>query len=193
LSTPTLAPRRGLSERQAETVLKLIEAAAIDAKALGFEATTMRTVASRAGVSSATVYSYFSSREHLFAELFRRRLDELEVEQLLDEARTPADAVAALLAQITEVVIDDPAILTACTCSLLSSDPEVFRVRMEIGTQLAEAIGLALKDRATPEIVEAVLSSAFGLLVVAGMGHLEFAQLSKRARTVTSLLLGEGP
>ena len=42
--------------------------------AVGPEGLTIRTVAGRAGVSSATAYTYFSSRNHLFAELFHRKV-----------------------------------------------------------------------------------------------------------------------
>ena len=43
-------------------------------RAVGPEALTIRTVAGRAGVSPATAYTYFGSKNHLFAELFWRKV-----------------------------------------------------------------------------------------------------------------------
>ena len=67
-------PRQGLNPRQAETVARLLDAAEQELAAVGPEGLTIRTVAGRAGVSSATAYTYFSSRNHLFAELFHRKV-----------------------------------------------------------------------------------------------------------------------
>jgi tetracycline repressor-like protein len=61
-------PRQGLNARRAETVEKLLVAGAEELRTVGHEALTVRTVASRAGVSPATAYTYFASRNHLFAE-----------------------------------------------------------------------------------------------------------------------------
>ena len=41
-------------------------------KAQGYEATTMRAIADRAGVSLGSSYHYFPSKEHLILELYRR-------------------------------------------------------------------------------------------------------------------------
>ena len=67
-------PRRTLNLRQAETVAKLLDAAADLLDEVGHGQMTVRLVASRAGVSSATAYTYFASKDHLFAELFWRLL-----------------------------------------------------------------------------------------------------------------------
>ena len=40
----------------------------------GFAGLTIRMVAAEAGVGAATAYTYFSSKEHLVAEVFWRRL-----------------------------------------------------------------------------------------------------------------------
>src|SRR3954464_12051775 len=70
----SVLPRQGLNARQAETVERLLTAGAEELRTVGHEALTVRTVASRAGVSPATAYTYFASRNHLFAELFLRHI-----------------------------------------------------------------------------------------------------------------------
>jgi AcrR family transcriptional regulator len=63
-------PRQTLNVRQAETVEKLFDATGALLDEVGHEQLTIRTVASRAGVSPVTAYNYFSSKDHLFAGLF---------------------------------------------------------------------------------------------------------------------------
>ena len=88
--------------RQAETVEKLMAAGLEELREVGHEALTIRSVAHRANVSPATAYTYLASKNHLFAELFLRRL--------LDEPE--ADASAA----------DPVARVSACTRTTGSAD-----------------------------------------------------------------------
>src|SRR5690606_37273408 len=64
------APRKHLSDRQARTVAKLVDAAAEEVVAIGFANLTVRNVAKRAGVAPATAYTYFASKEHLVSEVY---------------------------------------------------------------------------------------------------------------------------
>jgi AcrR family transcriptional regulator len=66
----------------------------------GYEALNMRDVARGAGVSPGTVYTYFASRELLFATLYAERLVELEAEIAPLCARAPSPE--ALLAAIAD-------------------------------------------------------------------------------------------
>src|SRR5690349_9018426 len=75
-SQVTSAPRQQLNERQAATVQRLLDAGLAQLAEVGPEALTVRQVAVRAGVSPATAYTYFSSKNHLLAELFHRAIVE---------------------------------------------------------------------------------------------------------------------
>ena len=66
------APRRWLTERQAEAVDQLVDAAEAEVEASGYDGLSVRNVARRAGVAPATAYTYFSSKDHLLAELLWR-------------------------------------------------------------------------------------------------------------------------
>jgi AcrR family transcriptional regulator len=63
----------------------------------GYSRTTMDAIAERAGVGVATVYTYFTSKEGVFAEL--ARMDMAELRDAGDEAlkTLPADPVEAIL------------------------------------------------------------------------------------------------
>src|SRR6478736_407811 len=66
--------RRRLTAKQADTVDRLERAAVDLLNRDGFSGLTVRRVAAEAGVGAATAYTYFSSKEHLVAEVFWRRL-----------------------------------------------------------------------------------------------------------------------
>jgi TetR/AcrR family transcriptional regulator, cholesterol catabolism regulator len=66
--------RRRLTPKQADTIARLSTAALVVLRRVGFCRMTVRTVAAEAGVGAATAYTYFSSKEHLVAEVFWRRL-----------------------------------------------------------------------------------------------------------------------
>ena len=75
MSDPALeSTRRRLTARQADTVDRLGRAAIEFLRREGFTGLTVRRVAAEAGVGAATAYTYFSSKEHLVAEVFWRRL-----------------------------------------------------------------------------------------------------------------------
>ncbi|HET7741491.1 MAG TPA: TetR family transcriptional regulator, partial [Mycobacterium sp.] len=75
MSDPALeSTRRRLTAKQADTVDRLGKAAVELLKREGFTGLTVRRVAAEAGVGAATAYTYFSSKEHLVAEVFWRRL-----------------------------------------------------------------------------------------------------------------------
>ena len=71
-----------------DTLDRLLEAARVELDEVGHEDLTIRTVATRAGVSSATAYNYFASRDHLFAELFWRHLATSELPALTGRSST---------------------------------------------------------------------------------------------------------
>src|SRR3954451_4070830 len=111
-----MLPRRGLNARQAETVERLLDAAEQELADAGPDALTIRTVAGRAGVSPATAYTYFGSKNHLFAELFHRRV-------LLDHpveivGRTPLQRVTSVTRHLATVLAAKPHLAAAANHAL---------------------------------------------------------------------------
>ncbi len=64
--------------------------------ARGYSRTTMDAIAESAGVGVATVYTYFGSKEGVFAELARMDMSELKAAGEAALARLPVDPVAAV-------------------------------------------------------------------------------------------------
>jgi TetR/AcrR family transcriptional regulator of autoinduction and epiphytic fitness len=66
--TPISPPTARLTERKREAI---VQAAIVEFRANGFEATSVDKVATRAEVSKRTLYNHFASKDDLFAEILR--------------------------------------------------------------------------------------------------------------------------
>lgn len=181
--------RRRLSAQQAETVAKLTDAAVEVLNAEGFDGLTVRAVAKRAGVAPATAYTYFSSKSHLVAEVFWRRLAEGIPEG--DMALSPEDRVAEILRNVSLVVAGEGQLGGAVTVALLGTDPDVEHLRLRIGgfirTRLAQALEVDVEHPGP--VVDALEMLYAGGLVHAGMGHLSYEQTSERLVAAARLIL----
>lgn len=188
----TESTRRRLSDRQADTVRRLTDAAVEEVRASGFDGFTVRNVARRAGVAPATAYTYFTSKNHLITEVFWRRLSALPPIQPSSEA--PRERVIAVLREIALLVSDEPRLAAACTSALLGTDPDVQELRLRIGKTIRRRLRTALNPDATPSASDARILNALefayaGALVHAGMGYSSYAEMADRLAEVAELLL----
>jgi AcrR family transcriptional regulator len=77
----------------------------------------VRAVAARAKVAPATAYTYFSSKNHLIAEIY---LDLIRrVDYFTDVNDSTAVRVEQSLRSLALVVADEPEVAAACTTALL--------------------------------------------------------------------------
>jgi AcrR family transcriptional regulator len=91
--------------RRGETSRAAILSAALDLfQERGYEATTMRGIAERAGVSLGSSYHYFPSKEHLVLE-FYRHTHELHVAAIAPLLAREKDLTARLRGTVRAVVI----------------------------------------------------------------------------------------
>src|SRR5436309_1333611 len=124
MSSPAVARMpRHIGPRQADTVDRLVVAAARVVARPGYERLTVRGVAQAAKVAPATAYTYFASKEHLLAEVYWRRLVALPPLRV-DRRRAVADRVADATRELALVVGDEPALAAAVTTALLAHDPD---------------------------------------------------------------------
>ncbi|WP_343708688.1 TetR family transcriptional regulator [Mycobacterium sp.] len=183
--------RRRLSAKQADTVDRLGNAVIGVLRREGFSGLTIRMVAAEAGVGAATAYTYFSSKEHLVAEVFWRRLESSPVAPT--DSPDPTGRVIAVLRQIALLVADEPTLAGAVTNALLSADPEVEHLRLRIGREIHQRLLTALGDGHQPDIVESLELLYAGALVRAGMGYASYTAIADRLETSARLLLGVVP
>ncbi|CAB4750537.1 unannotated protein [freshwater metagenome] len=186
----SIVARQVVDGRRAETLERLLEAGGEELRAVGHEALTVRTVAARAGVSPATAYTYVASKNHLFAELFWRYLDAERPEP------TGTDALARLRSTtraLCEHMAAAPELAAAVTPALLSSDPDVERLRLRIGGEFLARFAAAIGDDVPRDRVDAVLEAlvmAFsGALLQSGMGLIAYTDLADRLDPVVAAIM----
>jgi AcrR family transcriptional regulator len=188
-----MAPQRAAATRrprQEETVRKLVRAALETLRESSYADLTVRAVAARARVAPATAYTYFSSKNHLVAEVY---LDLVRrVPYFTDVNDTRAARVAQTLRSLALVVADEPEVAAACTTALLGNDAAVGQVRDQIGAEIHKRVKSAVGPDADPRTVSALEMSYFGALVHAGSGVLSYRQIADRLGYVVGLILPPG-
>jgi len=140
--------RRRLTAKQADTVDRLGRAAVDLLSREGFAALTVRRVAAEAGVGAATAYTYFSSKEHLVAEVFWRRL--AASPPAAHDSDDAATRVVDVLRHISLLVADEPEFACAVTNALLGKDPDVEVLRLRIGRDIRDRLAAALGPTPIP-------------------------------------------
>ncbi|MEI7913809.1 MAG: TetR/AcrR family transcriptional regulator [Mycobacteriaceae bacterium] len=185
------APERAAATRrprQEETVRRLVSAALATMRDSSYADLTVRGVAARAGVASATAYTYFSSKNHLVAEVYLELVRQVPFFTDVNDDRT--NRVQQALRSLALVVADEPEVAAACTTALLSADAAVAPVREQIGAEIHKRIKSALGPDADSRTVSALEMSYFGALVHAGSGVLSYRQIADRLGYVVGLILG---
>jgi AcrR family transcriptional regulator len=127
--------------------LRIVEAAGEVATAGGYDAVSMRVVAERADVSTATLYRYFHSKQHLIVAALGLWLEEFECRFAVDAVATDDPiqrlwaAVDALYAALREHPLLAEAMARAYIAADASAAAAVEAVRLNMSEMFAEAVG----------------------------------------------------
>ncbi|GFG66213.1 putative HTH-type transcriptional regulator [Mycobacterium kubicae] len=187
VSAPTgQAPR---NRRQEETFRKVLAAGMETLRESSYADLTVRMVAARAKVAPATAYTYFSSKNHLIAEVY---LDLVRRVPFFTDVNEPMPVrVDQALRHLALVVADEPEVGAACTAALLGggTDPAVRAARDRIGAEIHRRIASAIGPGAEPITVSALEMAFFGALVQAGSGEFTYHEIADRLAGVVSLIL----
>lgn len=150
---------RGPRAKRGEVRDRIREAAREQFISHGYDATTIREVARRAGCDAAMVSYYFGAKQRLFRECFNLPLDPVEfvLEQLKDGTQGAGERVVRHALELYEqqITADTLRILmTALVTDVTTSQRfrtyirheilEVLRIKLDAPKQLAEEIGLAV-------------------------------------------------
>ncbi len=185
------ATRRRLSPRQAEVVAQLVSATEAEIEVVGYAGLTVRSVARRAGVAPATAYNYFSSKDHLLAEVLWRRMQSLQPAEL-DESRPVHQRVGATVRDMVLFTTESPALVDACTIALLSTSPDVKHLRDRIGGDIHRRLAAAVGPGVDPMVVRVLETSFSGALLASGMGHMSSRDIPEFVADAAELMLGGG-
>jgi len=108
-------PRPGSrAEQRRRTEARILDAATREFFSGGYDRTTIRAVASAAGVDAGLVMHYFGSKQ----ELYRQVIDAAPVPEL---SGTPAEAAEQILAGLAGRLADEPAASLALLRSMLTN------------------------------------------------------------------------
>ncbi|MFV0493724.1 TetR/AcrR family transcriptional regulator [Mycobacterium sp.] len=185
-------PQRGRpprNRRQEETFRKVLAAGIETLRANSYTDLTVRLVAARASVAPATAYTYFSSKNHLIAEIY---LDLVRQAPYFTDVNEPMHTrVHQTLRHLALVVADEPEVGAACTAALLSggADPDVRAARERIGGEIHRRIASAIGPGADPATLAALQMAFFGALVQAGSGEFTYHEIADRLAGVVGLIL----
>ncbi|OBJ48498.1 TetR/AcrR family transcriptional regulator [Mycobacterium sp. 1423905.2] len=180
------APR---NRRQEETFRKVLAAGMETLRESSYADLTVRMVAARAKVAPATAYTYFSSKNHLIAEVYLHLVR--QVPYFTDVNQPMPVRVDQALRHLALVVADEPEVGAACTAALLggATDPAVRAARDRIGAEIHRRIASAIGPGAEPVTVSALEMAFFGALVQAGSGEFTYHEIADRLAGVVHLIL----
>lgn len=186
-SEPRETPR---NRRQEETFRKVLAAGVEMLRETSYADLTVRAVAARASVAPATAYTYFSSKNHLIAEVYLDLMQ--QVEYFTDVNESAACRVENALRSMVLMVADEPEVAAACTTALLSgNDAAVRAVRESIGAEIHRRIRAAVGPGGDPRTLAALEMTFSGALVNAGSGAFTYHQIADRLSYVVGLIVGE--
>jgi AcrR family transcriptional regulator len=131
--------RRPLRADSAATRQRIIDAGVDLARRGSIDGMTMRDIARAADVSTATAYTYFASKEHVFAEAYLDGLHELtdRLRTRPPRGATAADRVASVFRRALQGAAESGGVVQAMALALASSDPAVAPLR-PVATELFE-------------------------------------------------------
>jgi AcrR family transcriptional regulator len=181
------------NRRQEETFRKVLTAGIEMLRESSYGDLTVRAVAARAKVAPATAYTYFSSKNHLIAEIYLDLVRQAPYFTDVNESRfTRLDRT---LRSMALAVADEPEVAAACTTALLGggTDDAVRRVRERIGAEIHRRIRSAYGPDPDQRLLEALEMTFFGALVQAGSGYFTYHQIADRLIYAVGLILGETP
>lgn len=178
------------NRRQEETFRKVLTAGVEMLRESSYADLTVRAVAARAKVAPATAYTYFSSKNHLIAEVY---LDLIKQVPYFTDVNDPMPLrVEKALRAMTLTVADEPEVAAACTAALMSGNDETVRkVRDRIGGEIHRRIRSAVGPDSDPRVISALEMTFFGALVNAGSGVFTYQQVADRLSFVVGLIVGD--
>jgi AcrR family transcriptional regulator len=172
---PSETPR---NRRQEETFRKVLTAGMAMLRESSYADLTVRAVAARAKVAPATAYTYFSSKNHLIAEVYLDLVS--QVPYYTDVNEPMPSRVEKALRSLALVVADEPELAAATR-----------KVRDRIGAEIHRRIRSAVGPDADARVVAALEMTYFGALINAAGGALTYHQIADRLSYVVGLIVGE--
>lgn len=194
-SGETVTVTHRFSQAQAEKRAEARRVATELASAGGYEAVTMTAVADRIGVSRATIYRYFSSKDHLLAEV----MAEVTLRINDDLRRNPpagvtlADRLGEAFDRITQAAARNRGLTSAMLFAATWSNPGATEAFPSWSGPLELYLKTLLGDEQVPnleEIIPVLSHVLFSALIALAHRGQEPREAARVLRTAARLLLG---
>lgn len=190
----TVTVTRRFSIAQTEKRAEARRVAAELASESGYDAVTMTAVADRIGVSRATIYRYFASRDHLLAEIMAewtlRINDDLRCNP--PAGVTLADRVGEAFERIIQTSARNRGLTSAMLFAATSSDPAATDAFPSWSGPVEVYLKTLLGDEQVPnldEIIPVLSHVLFSALIAMAHRRQEPREAAKVLRTTARLLL----
>jgi AcrR family transcriptional regulator len=192
--SPSPSPAPSPSADQQERRRRIIDAAFELGAERGYEAVQMRDVSASANVSLATIYRYFSSKDHLLAAAMTEWTAKLQsrVAQSPPRGDTAADQLVDVLGRACRAMSRQPKLSAALVRALSSADAGVQESADEVQRQIATmAAGiLGNLDPAVRADIVAVLGHVwYSTLVAWANGRSDFATVTAELERAVRVLV----
>lgn len=177
--------------RRRHIVAQTIRLLAVDGHAVSMEA-----VAAASEVSRSTLYRYYTSREHLLAEVTLEAGYNLirYFEAHPPEGATLGERIESLSRQLVATAAENQVLLACCVSNLLSEDPAVLDAYTEIEDLvsgiLGSVLGEANRGRLAP-IQGVVFRYLLGAFMLATSGKADFQQVGEEFAGLCRTLLAD--
>ncbi len=191
----SLVVRRTLTEEQLERRARVVEVATELADAGGYEAVVMKEVAERSGVSLATLYRWFASKDHLLTEVLLHWGGELsEVLSIVPpDSPDPVVRIGAVLSQVMATAASRPRLASAIVAAVLAVEPAVIDAQADFHRMVVTWIDIAIGEPRIPnqdEIVGVLELVCFAVIIQLVAGAESAVSAGKRLETAARLLIG---
>jgi AcrR family transcriptional regulator len=162
----------------------------------GYDALTMHEVARRSGVSRATLYRYFTSKDQLLVEVSLQFNDELraDLEQHPPQGGSVAERLTEVFSRVLEAVAQQPRLTAATLRALFADDPVVRDLAPEVRRFGGAFVDAGLRGVAVPhgdELARVLGPLSLAMVIRIGSGHCTLAEAIDEIRCAVSLMVRE--
>ncbi len=197
MSTATLTIHRRLDARQRDVRARILGAARQLIHQQGHEAVGMESIATTAGVSRATMYRYFASKEHVVCEAALDWGNQVaaRIPEAIAAAAEPVEAIDIAIEQVVQEAASDLPMVRATMASVLAQGPVADEFRLAVREMFQALLAGAVDNM--PQSLDLSMKLLgrvfFADLALLSVGDLSVEECIAELRTAARRLLIDGP
>lgn len=194
---PTRRVEPSMPDWQRRRRAKILDAALELLEADDYDSIQMRDVAGRAGFAASTLYRYFSSKEHLYAEVMRDWSGAFPVSLRRRPLRgSPPDRLKEVARRVIRAFEHRRQFLRLEMVLETSVDEDAVRVLRQVGGERRANFLEALSD-IDPDVAGRIIDVVTSVLSIQlrqyAVGHIPLSLVNQRANSAIDLIFSPGP